>query len=97
MNLNLKDRTAIVTGGSKGIGKAIALSLAMENVNVVITARDKEKLNECVCEIKKYGGNAFSVVSNANDPYSIKNVIDVTIDKYGGLDSLEISPVFSVE
>jgi 3-oxoacyl-[acyl-carrier protein] reductase len=56
MELGLRGRTAVVTGGSKGIGKAIALALAKEGVNLVLLARGKEQLEKAVEEIREQNG-----------------------------------------
>lgn len=56
MELGLKNRTAVITGGSKGIGKAIARGLAMEGVNLILLARGKEQLEKAAGEIAKETG-----------------------------------------
>ena len=52
MELNLRDRTAVITGGSMGIGKAIAKGLAAEGANIVLLARTQETLNTVAEEIR---------------------------------------------
>jgi 3-oxoacyl-[acyl-carrier protein] reductase len=84
MNLGLKGRIAIVTGGSKGIGESIALTLADEGAKVIICARGKEALARVK---KKIGKNAFVVTADITDPKSIKNVI-AKARELGGLDIL---------
>ena len=58
MNLQLQDRTALVTGASVGIGRGIALALAAEGVRVAVTARRADKLRELAAEIVAAGGHA---------------------------------------
>ncbi|SVD66193.1 uncharacterized protein METZ01_LOCUS419047, partial [marine metagenome] len=53
MDLNLNNKTALITGASKGIGKAIAQAMAEEGCNLVITARSEDKLKELKTEIQK--------------------------------------------
>ena len=54
----LADKVAIVTGASRGIGRAIAIHLARNGAKVVVAARDTKKLNEVVAEIEESGGEA---------------------------------------
>ena len=56
MDLGLKGRVAVITGGSRGIGKAIARALAAEGVDLVLLARGKEQLDKTVAEICKTAG-----------------------------------------
>lgn len=88
MNLELKGRTAIVTGGSKGIGRAIAKSLASEGVNVVICARGADALATIEEEINQSGGNAVAISADATNPEAVRHVVTTTIDRFGGLDIL---------
>ena len=60
MDLGLRGRTAVVTGGSKGIGKAIALALAKEGVNLVLLARGKEQLEKTAEEIREQTASSRS-------------------------------------
>ena len=61
MDVNLDGKIAIVTGASRGIGKSIALALAERGALVCVTARNAEKLDSVVKEIKDKGGKAFYV------------------------------------
>ena len=68
MDLRLKGRVALVTGGSKGIGKAIATGLAREGVNLVLIARTKETLDKTADEIRKATGvNVLAVTADVRD------------------------------
>ena len=74
MNLNLKGKTALVTGGSRGIGTAICLAFAAEGANVVVNYNSNgEKAEQVVKDIKeKYGTDAIAVGANvANSSYSV--------------------------
>ncbi len=75
----LKGKMALITGGSRGIGKAIALALAKEGVNVAITGRNEEKLKEVVQEIEQKG------VKSAYAVFDITSKIEV----YGALEKLQ--------
>lgn len=88
MDLGLRGRVAIVTGGSKGIGRAIAKSLAGEGVNVVICARGTEALASVRNEIEKSGGNAVAVPADATDTKAVHSVVAAAVERFGGLDIL---------
>lgn len=85
----LENKVALVTGASRGIGKAIALDLARNGANVAVNyAGNEAKANEVVDEIKANGGNAFAIradVSNADD---VTDMIKQVISHYGRLDIL---------
>lgn len=88
MDLRVIGRTAIVTGGSKGIGRAIAKSLADEGVNVAICARDTESLMEAQMEIVSSGGNSIAIPADVTRPESVRKVVEATIERFGALDIL---------
>ena len=85
---DLSGRTAIVTGGSRGIGKEMAEGLAEAGANLVLCARRAEWLNETVAE---FAGRGFSVTGKTCDvskPDDVQAVVDGTIEKFGALDIL---------
>lgn len=95
MELGLKGRNALVTGGSKGIGKAIARSLAKEGVNVVVLARTKEPLEQTAEEIRRESGvrvlaipadvkNMESVKAAAAEAVSRLKPIHILVNNAGG-------------
>ena len=84
----LDGNVAIVTGGSRGIGKAIALALAGEGATVVLAARSAEKLAEAAELVRKAGGRAQPVVTELADEESIRNLVRVTQETFGRLDIL---------
>lgn len=88
MDLGLKGRVAIVTGGSKGIGRAIVSSLAKEGVNVLICARGEESLAAVQEEIRQSGGNAVAVSADVTDSEAVRNVVATAVEQFGGLDIL---------
>lgn len=70
MNLNLKGKNAVITGGSKGIGRSIALTLAQEGANIAICARGEDALKNTAAEIQKTGVRVYSQkcdVGKSND------------------------------
>jgi 3-oxoacyl-[acyl-carrier protein] reductase len=84
----LEGKTAIVTGASKGIGKAIALLYAEEGASVVLTARKKDELNTTVKEITDKGGKAIGVIADVAEPTSPKQVFEKAIDAFGQVNIL---------
>ena len=89
MDLNLKNKTALVTGGSRGIGKKIAEALANEGANVVVTATNINKAQEVADELKsKYNVELLALVHDVKSSESCKDVVAKTIEKFGGIDIL---------
>ena len=90
MDLNFAGKTVLVTGGSRGIGKAIASTFAAAGANLVLAARNLETLQEAAEEIAKATGNGAIQVVAANvtsleDP---QRVVSAALDAFGGLDVL---------
>lgn len=86
--LSLIKKSAIVSGGSKGIGKAIAFKYAQAGANVVICSRKKENLNDAVIEAESNGLKLIPIECNTSNFDSIKSVVDLTLDKFGKVDVL---------
>jgi len=85
---NLHEKTAIVTGGSRGIGKAIALGFGEAGAKVVVAARKVHLLEEIVEEIKATGGEAFAVECDLSRDADLFNLIEKTLERFGGIDIL---------
>lgn len=86
---NLHNKTALVTGGSRGIGAAIAKRLARQGANVVITYQSSTaKADAVVQEIGQTGGKALVIRADSADPQSVRDAIDQTARTFGGLDIL---------
>lgn len=87
--MRLEDKTALVTGGSRGIGKAIALALAEDGADVVITyARSTDAANEVKEEIERLGGKAKALQADAVDQAKAEEVISGIVEDWGKLDIL---------
>lgn len=83
MNLNLRGRTAIVCGGSAGIGLGIAEALAEEGVNLSLFARSREPLER---EAERLG--ALAVRGDVSNPKDLQRLVEQTVDAFGGVDIL---------
>lgn len=82
----LKGKTVIVTGSSRGIGRAIALRLALDGASVVVCARTAVALNEAVVEIQSAGGVAAALALDLREADAGARVVDFALKTYGGLD-----------
>jgi len=92
----LKDKVAIVTGASRGIGKAIAIGFAKEGADVVVAARsDKEKderfpgtIHKTAEEIEKHGRRALPVKCDVTNEESVQAMVDAALKEFGHIDIL---------
>jgi 3-oxoacyl-[acyl-carrier protein] reductase len=85
---SLKNRTALVTGASQGIGRATALALAQAGARVAAAARSVEKLASVVAEIEAAGGEAVAIPMDVADAEQVKTGVRAAIEKLGKLDIL---------
>jgi NAD(P)-dependent dehydrogenase (short-subunit alcohol dehydrogenase family) len=88
MDLDLAGKKAIVTGGSRGIGKAIARQLAMEGVAVGIAARDQARVDATAAELADAGARIFSWACDTSDDESARAMVNGLADSLGGVDIL---------
>src|SRR3990172_4417062 len=84
----LKDKVAIVTGASRGIGKAIALKFAEAGAAVVVTATTLESAMATAVEIEKTGKKSFALAVNVSEHEETEMLIKATVDKFGKIDIL---------
>jgi len=84
----LENKVAVVTGGSRGIGKAIALRLAGDGAKVVLTARRLEAATKVAEEIQSQGGQAVPQQVDVTHAEDVKTLIKTTVDSFGALDVL---------
>lgn len=85
---SIKDRTVIVTGGSKGIGKGIAQVFAKQGANVMIAARGEADAVQVVEEIKGKGGKAAYTLCDVSNPEQVAALFDKTAEVFGSIDIL---------
>src|SRR5688572_24231213 len=88
MDLQLKDKLVIVSGGAKGIGEGIVRVLATEGAIPVIIGRSKEDNELLVTEIEKLGGKAFQVVAELSKPDECEAAVQTVVDQFGRIDGL---------
>ncbi|HXU62280.1 MAG TPA: SDR family oxidoreductase [Polyangia bacterium] len=86
MDLGLSGKVALVTGASRGIGRAIALGLAAEGCRVVLCARGREALDAAVGEARQRAGAAAGVVADVTTPEGVAALIETARDRFGGID-----------
>lgn len=84
-----RGRTAIVTGGTKGIGRGIAEDLAREGFNVTVTARTEEDVKEVAARLQDLAEEeVLGVVADVRDPEACEEVVKRTVERFGGIDLL---------
>jgi 3-oxoacyl-[acyl-carrier protein] reductase len=84
----LNGKTALVTGGGRGIGRAIALALAGEGCNVAIISRTQEEIKQVAEEIEKIGSRSLAVTADISKPAEIEQMVEKTLNTFGRLDIL---------
>src|SRR6202453_2392493 len=85
---SLKDKVALVTGASQGIGRATSLALAAAGARVAVAARNTEKLASLVSEIQAAGGEALDVPMDVADAGEVKNGFGQVLQHFGRFDIL---------
>lgn len=95
MNFQIEDKVALVTGGSRGIGRAIALSLAQQGAHVVICGRTAESLERTATEIRERGVQAWSIRADVSKLEDIERLVSESLHCAGHLDMLVNNAVTS--
>jgi NAD(P)-dependent dehydrogenase (short-subunit alcohol dehydrogenase family) len=88
VDFSLEGLVAIVTGGSRGIGLAIAKGLAGAGASVALAARSEETLDQAAREIESAGGKAIAVATDITDPAAVRALVDQTVAAFGTVDIL---------
>ncbi len=86
MFASLQGRSAIVTGGSKGIGRGIAQTFANAGVDVLITGRNQADLDETVSALAGTPGRVSALRADVTSPEDTRQVVDAAVERHGGLD-----------
>jgi len=88
---DLKGKTAVITGSSRGIGKAIAIRMSQYGAQVMISSRKIDACNKVVDEIKALGGEAYAQECNISSKEALQNLCDVSYEKLGKVDILVLN------
>ena len=88
LQVDLSEKTAIVTGASQGLGKAVALTLAANGARVACVARSVDKLNATVEQITEAGGQAEAFACDVTNRESVDNLVDQVVEQWEKLDIL---------
>jgi NAD(P)-dependent dehydrogenase (short-subunit alcohol dehydrogenase family) len=88
VDLELRGKRALITGGSRGIGKAVARTLLEEGADVVIAARDPDRLEATAAELRHSGGTVVPVVVDTGRDDSVAAMVDQATEELGGVDIL---------
>ena len=86
--IDLTGQVAIVTGGGRGIGRAIALALAKAGADVAVTARSTDQIAETVTLIEKVGGCGMAVTTDVTDQQAVQQLVDKVEKRFGPVDLL---------
>jgi 3-oxoacyl-[acyl-carrier protein] reductase len=84
----LDNQTIIVTGGSQGIGRGIALACARHGARMVVAARTETKVNAVADEIRAQGREALAILTDVTNEVQVARLIECTLDAYGRIDGL---------
>jgi len=88
MTPNIKNKVALISGSSAGIGAATAILFAQNGCHVAVTGRNNEKLQEVVDECRKHGVKVVSKTGNIDDGKHLKDLVDLTVKELGPIDIL---------
>lgn len=86
--LRFEGRTALVTGGGRGIGEAVARRLAREGARLVVISRTESEVNRVAADITASGGEALALVADVSNVEHVQRAVDSVLQRYGSLDIL---------
>jgi 3-oxoacyl-[acyl-carrier protein] reductase len=85
---NLKNKNALITGAGKGIGKAVAIALAKEGVNVILMARTQADIDTVAAEINALGVKSLAITADVSDINSVNNAVEKALAEFKTIDIL---------
>ena len=83
---DLGGKTAIVTGAGRGIGKAIALTLAEAGADIVVAARTKQEIEQTAAEVQQLGRRSLAIPTDVGQTDQVEKMVEATIDQFGRVD-----------
>lgn len=86
--INLKNKNALITGAGKGIGKAVAIALAKEGVNVILLARTQADLDEVATEVSAFGVKSLTLTADVSDINSVNTAVEKALTEFKSIDIL---------
>jgi len=85
---DLKNKNALITGAGKGIGKAIALALAKEGVNIILVARTQEEIDSVAAKVRSLRVKALAITADVTDINSVNAAVEKALAEFGTIDIL---------
>jgi NAD(P)-dependent dehydrogenase (short-subunit alcohol dehydrogenase family) len=92
----LREQVILVTGASSGLGRAIARGAGERGARVVVTARNKEALEDCVAEIERAGSEGLAVPADVSNQAEVQGVVDATVERFGRIDTYVANAIVTV-
>src|SRR3989338_4067777 len=87
--MDFKNKTVVITGASRGIGRATAIAFAREGAKVVVNyLKEKESADKVVAEIKKIGADAVAIQADVSKEEDVRGMIEQAVRRFGGVDVL---------
>jgi 3-oxoacyl-[acyl-carrier protein] reductase len=86
--MRLQDKVAIITGGSRGIGRALALGFALEGAKIVVVARTSGQVRQVAEEIERQGGQGIAIECDVSQESQVKAMVSAALDRFGRIDVL---------
>ena len=84
----MKNKVAVITGGSSGIGEALAYKFSKENFDIVIGGTNVERIKSVLSNIKEKGGRGEGIIHDVSSSDDVKKMVDLAVNKFGRIDVL---------